>query len=75
MSVQRAGAYIAAVILGAFLSGCCGGGTTVQTVPATTGGPSVGQQLIELKKAYESGAITEKEYNQLKEDAIEKSKK
>jgi len=75
MNVQRTGAGIVAVMLGAFLTGCCGGGTTVQTVPATAAGPSVGQQLIELKKAYDSGAISEKEYNKLKEEAIEKSSK
>ncbi len=45
----------------ALLSGCIGltigGGTTSKTAPAT-----VGQQLIDLQKAKDTGAITEAEY-------------
>jgi len=78
MKVKRTGSFIAVVLLGAFLAGCCGGGTTVQPTPVTiapASGATVGQQLIELKKAYESGAITEAEYNKLKQEAIDKSGK
>jgi hypothetical protein len=54
------------------LGGCCGGGTTtVKTEPAIT--TTTGQQLIDLKKAYDEGAITEKQYNNMKEEILEKS--
>jgi hypothetical protein len=78
MNTNRTTALIAVVVLGAVLGGCCGGGTTVQPTPVSvTSGSNatLGQQLIELQKAYESGAITEAEYKKLKQDAIDKSKK
>jgi len=72
----RCAASIIALVLGLFIAGCCGGGTTVKStvVPVTTAAP-VGQQLIELQKAYESGAITESEYKKLKQEAIDNSSK
>jgi hypothetical protein len=78
MNTKRTGAFVVAVLLGAFLSGCCGGGTTVQPTPVTiapASGATVGQQLIELQKAYESGAITEAEYKKLKQEAMDKASK
>ncbi len=55
-----------------FLGGCCGGGTKV-TVPQQTS-VSTGQQLIDIQKAYESGAINKEQYDKMKNDIIEKSK-
>ena len=78
MKGQRTVILIGTVLLGTFLTGCCGGGTTVQPTPVTVAPGSsatVGQQLIELKKAFESGAITEAEYNKLKQDAMDKAAK
>ena len=78
MKRQRTVILIGAFALGALLTGCCGGGTTVQPAPVTIAPGSsatVGQQLIELKKAYESGAITEAEYKKLKQDTMDKSVK
>lgn len=72
------GALIGTVALAALLGGCCGGGTTVQPAPVTIAPASsatVGQQLIELQKAYESGAITEAEYKKLKQETMDKSGK
>jgi hypothetical protein len=40
---------------------CCGGGADVLSHVTTT---TVGQQLMDLKKAYESGAMTQQEYEQ-----------
>jgi hypothetical protein len=47
----------------AFLTGCgvdvkLGGGTTSKTYPAT-----VGQQLVDLKKAKDAGALNDQEYD------------
>lgn len=55
----------------AILGGCCGGGTTkVQSTTTTT---TTGQQLIDLKKAYTEGAITEEQYNKMKKQVLENS--
>lgn len=43
----------------------CGGGGADSTVHNTT--VSKGQALIDLKKAYDSGAMSEKEYNKQRE--------
>ena len=48
--------------MAATLSGCAiGSGKTEVTKP------TLGQELIELKKAKESGAISEQEYEEMKE--------
>ena len=78
MKRHHTGAIIGIVVLGALLGGCCGGGTTVQPTPVTIAPASsatVGQQLIELQKAYESGAITEAEYKKLKQETMDKAAK
>jgi len=78
MKGQHTVLLIGAFMLGALLTGCCGGGTTVQPAPVTIAPGSsatVGQQLIELQKAFESGAITEAEYKKLKQDAMDKAAK
>lgn len=42
------------------LSACGGGGAKVSTETHTT---TVGQELLDLDKAYQNGLISEKEYN------------
>jgi uncharacterized membrane protein len=56
------------------LTGCCGGGTStrIETQTSTT---TVGEQMIDLQKAYESGAITEREYKKAKQDILDKVEK
>ena len=50
------------ILLATTLSGCAiGSGKTEVTKP------TLGQELIELKKAKESGAISEQEYEEMKE--------
>ena len=54
---------LAGLILVACLSGCVAGiGGTEKTEHAT-----IGQELIDLKKARDEGAVTETEYNELKQ--------
>jgi hypothetical protein len=43
----------------------CGSSTTVQS-------ETQGQQLIDLKEAYDTGVITEKEYNATKKKILKK---
>ncbi len=54
---------------GAMLSGCSGGGAEVQTHTRTT---TLGQELMDLEKAYKQGVITEEQYNASKKDLLEK---
>lgn len=71
------GAVLVAVVAGALLGGCCcpgGGGTTNTKTETTINATTTGQQLIDLKEAYDKGAISEKEYNKQREDILDKSK-
>jgi uncharacterized membrane protein len=68
------GATLVMMLAGALMGGCCcpgGGDSKTETHITTT---TTGQQLIDLQKAYESGAITEKEYNRQKQEILDKSK-
>jgi hypothetical protein len=71
------GAVLVAVMTGAFMVGCCcpgGGGSSSTKTETTINTTTTGQQLIDLQKAYESGAITEKEYNRQKQEILDTSK-
>jgi hypothetical protein len=65
---------VRALIMGAALSSllmlaACGGGGADSTVHNTT--ISKGQALIDLKKAYDSGAISEREYEKQREKILD----
>jgi hypothetical protein len=53
------------------LTSCGGGGAKVESSVSTQ---TLGQQLIDLDKAYKEGVITEKEYNKAKEGLLKKYK-
>ena len=59
-------ALIACVAASVFVYGC-GGGATVKTSTSTV---SVGQQLIDLKKALDTGSMTQSQYDKAKRDLI-----
>jgi len=61
MSVSRIVGLIAALVISASIAGC-GGGDVKSTVSTTT----TGQQLIDLQKAFDTGAITKEQYDQQK---------
>lgn len=65
-------AMLSALALGNL--GCCGpgGGATVESTNVTTT-KSLGEQLVDLQKAYESGAITEDQYIELKRKTIQQN--
>ena len=56
-------------VLAIFLCGCIGG-----IASDTTELPSVGQELIDLKKARDQGAINDEEYVELKQKIMEMKK-
>lgn len=58
-----------AMVLATGVAGCGGGGakTQQQTEVTTT---TVGQQLLDLQKAYEAGAITKEEYEKEKQKIL-----
>ena len=58
---------LAAVVLIAVTTAACGGGGARTEVSA---GPSRGQELIDLKKAYESGIITKEEYDKQRKKVL-----
>ena len=60
-----------AAVLSVGLTGCGGGSTTATTEVSTQ---TLGQELIDLKKAYDSGAMTEREYNRAREQLIKSRK-
>jgi hypothetical protein len=76
--VMVALAVVVMVLLGASLSSCCWGGKTVKetkTSPVNVETKSTGEQLMDLQKAHESGAISDKEYKKMRQDIIDKAEK
>lgn len=56
------------IFIGFTLSGCGGSKTEVNQSPQTT----LGQQLIDLDKAYKQGIITEDQYEKTKKELLKK---
>lgn len=49
------------------VAGCGGADVRTQTTTTTTG-----QELLDLKKAYEAGVLSEKEYDRKREEILER---
>ena len=65
---------VTATAMVVFLGACCGGGGAQVEAPKTTvTTTTIGAQLTDLHKAYESGAITKEEYDMMKKNIIDKS--
>jgi hypothetical protein len=63
------------IVLGLGFAGCRGGKAKVESTTVTTT-TTLGQELMDLQKAYEQGIITEKQYKDAKEKLIkERTKK
>jgi hypothetical protein len=59
--------FASVLALSLALAGCGGGDSTIKAETTTTG-----QQLMDLKKAYEAGAISEKEYERERKKILDK---
>jgi len=66
--MTRTAILAAAVVASALVAGC--GGADVKTTTTTI---SIGQQLIDLKTARDSGAISEQEYQRARKALVDKS--
>ncbi len=60
---------VCGVLLGGVVA-CGGGGADVKSEVTTT---TVGQQLLDLKKALDAGAITQKEYDRERKKILDKN--
>jgi hypothetical protein len=61
------------MLLSATACGCLGGGTSSKTqVQSTTTTTTLGQELQDLQKAHESGAIDDKQYEKAKKELLKK---
>lgn len=58
------------IVLIIFLVGCCGGGKETKVVTESTKTTTTGQELQDLKKAQDEGAISEKEYEKAKKNIL-----
>jgi len=69
MMLQRAVLATLVIAAAATLTACGGGGAEVRSEVTTV---SQGQELIDLKKALDSGAITKDEYDRLRQKALQR---
>ena len=70
-SMKRHGVavFLMAILLAASVAGCGGGGAELKSEVRTT---TVGQELTDLKKALDSGVISEKEYETQRKRILER---
>jgi hypothetical protein len=69
MMLQRAVLATLVIAAAVTLTACGGGGAEVRSEVTTV---SQGQELIDLKKALDSGAITKDEYDRLRQKALQR---
>lgn len=67
MNVAKTALAVMMVVASLTVVGCGGADVRTQTTTTTTG-----QELLDLKKAYDSGVITEKEYERKREEILER---
>ena len=70
MKFLRVCVIVMVIVLGVGFVGCRGGKARVETTTETTT-TTLGQELMDLQKAYEKGILTEKEYNKAKKKLLE----
>jgi len=67
LKVIRVLVFVLLIVSAVNISGCGGGGSELRQTTNTT---TLGQELQDLKTAYDKGIISEKEYNKAKENII-----
>jgi PBP1b-binding outer membrane lipoprotein LpoB len=61
---------LALIVFFVIFSGCCGGSKETKVVTESSKITTTGQELQDLQKAKESGAISEKEYEETKKKIL-----
>lgn len=69
MKGRTIAAVIVLLLFCGSLLGCGGGGAKLETTTTTV---TLGQQLIDLHKAHEEGALDEKQYKKAKDNLLKK---
>ncbi len=69
MKVLKGGLLAVMILLAVGVSGCGGGGAQLSAESHTT---TLGQELTDLKAAYDKGILSEKEYNDAKKSLLQK---
>jgi uncharacterized membrane protein len=72
MRLLRVCVIVMVIVLGVGFAGCRGGKAKVEATTTTT---TLGQELMDLQKAYDQGIITEKEYKEAKEKIMKQRTK
>lgn len=62
---------LSALVFAGGLAGCGGGSAEVKSTTRTS---TLGQELMDLDKAYQQGAITEEQYKKAKETLLKNQK-
>ena len=74
MRVLKVGTLILVIIMSLNFAACTGGKTDVKSESPTVT-TTLGQELLDLDKAYKDGIITQKEYEKAKKSLIEQRTK
>ena len=69
MRVLKVVVLAALILMGAGYVGCGGGGAKVESQITTK---TIGQQLMDLKAAYDKGAISEAEYQKMRQEILKR---
>jgi uncharacterized membrane protein len=71
MGILRVIILVALIAIGTAFAGCGGGGAKVETQATTT---TVGQELVDLKTAYDKGIINQDEYERLRNKVMKRDR-
>lgn len=63
------------LVFSVLLGGCCGGGSKTTQIDHISTTKTVGEQLMDLQKARDSGAINQEQYMKAKQDILDRLEK
>jgi uncharacterized membrane protein len=72
MKMLRVVKIVPILVAAAFLSAGCGGGGAKVEASTTTTTTTMGQELTDLKKAYDEGTITKDQYEKAKSKILKR---
>lgn len=75
MKISHIRMTVVLFVFAALLGGCCGGSSKTTQVDHISTTKTVGEQLLDLQKARDSGAINQEQYMKAKQDILDKLEK